>query len=609
MTKVAILGGGVAGLSAAHELVERGFEVDVYEGAGVFGGKARSFRVPGKNRPKGSAVLPAEHGFRFVPSFYRHLPDTLRRIPVETDKPSVQRRSVMDNLVPGARVLVAREEPPLDLVFNLRAQSADDLLSLAKFFGSLGLRPGEVALALRKLVELFTRLRADDALDLDDQTWWGFIEADGKSKEYQMYFGEAAVRWTVAMDPRKASARTIGRIALQFWRGTILSIVEGNDHAPVDRLFNGPTSEVWIEPWVDYLKSRQVRFHENHRMTGAACSDGRVVGIQVATVTGKKTKLKTLVVGKDFDYCVAALPLLPMLDVLKSDRVLTSTRLKKRYKTLHRLQDGDPSLQRLSRLRNSNESMLGFQFYLSKDVPVNRGGILFKDAPWALTGVSQTQFWQEKYRAIDYIDANGRKVQVKGVLSIILSSWNSVGDFQGRTARSCTPEQVQYELWSEIKAHLNDPDAEERADTAPLLEDKDLVDWHYQKWDAAKKQWRNDEPLFINKVGTYKDRPDAVTALSNFFLAADYVRTHTDLATMEGANEAARRAVNGVLRQSRSSATHCEIWPLDLSLGRAGFTALSNVASLVSSAGVNAVKQSTGLLQGVRSLWGSARIR
>ena len=35
--------------------------------------------------------------------------------------------------------------------------------------------------------------------------------------------------------------------------------------------------------------------------------------------------------------------------------------------------------------------------------------------------------------------------------------------------------------------------------------------------------------------------------IPNLVLAADYVRTHTDLATMEGANEAARRAVNAIL--------------------------------------------------------------
>ena len=47
---VAILGGGVAGLSAAHELAERGFRVTVYEATQTTGGKARSIFVPGSGR-------------------------------------------------------------------------------------------------------------------------------------------------------------------------------------------------------------------------------------------------------------------------------------------------------------------------------------------------------------------------------------------------------------------------------------------------------------------------------------------------------------------------------------------------------------------------------
>jgi len=43
---VAVLDGGVAGLSAAHELAERGYDVTVYEKKVMFGGKARSLSVP-----------------------------------------------------------------------------------------------------------------------------------------------------------------------------------------------------------------------------------------------------------------------------------------------------------------------------------------------------------------------------------------------------------------------------------------------------------------------------------------------------------------------------------------------------------------------------------
>ena len=78
--RVAILGGGVSGLSAAHELIERGFAVSVYESKNMFGGKARSLSVPNSGSG-GRKDLPVAHGFRFFPAFYRHLPDTTMRIP------------------------------------------------------------------------------------------------------------------------------------------------------------------------------------------------------------------------------------------------------------------------------------------------------------------------------------------------------------------------------------------------------------------------------------------------------------------------------------------------------------------------------------------------
>src|SRR5690606_17838371 len=59
--RVAILGGGMAGLAAAHELIERGFEVTVFEPTAL-GGKARSIPSPG-TAAGGRLDLPGEHGF------------------------------------------------------------------------------------------------------------------------------------------------------------------------------------------------------------------------------------------------------------------------------------------------------------------------------------------------------------------------------------------------------------------------------------------------------------------------------------------------------------------------------------------------------------------
>jgi 15-cis-phytoene desaturase len=62
--KVAIFGAGIAGLTAAHELAERGFQVHVYEKDSTPGGKARSFMLSG-NKNSSSSLLASEHGFRF----------------------------------------------------------------------------------------------------------------------------------------------------------------------------------------------------------------------------------------------------------------------------------------------------------------------------------------------------------------------------------------------------------------------------------------------------------------------------------------------------------------------------------------------------------------
>ena len=78
--KVIVLGGGIGGMLTAHELINRGFEVEVYELLSIPGGKARSIRKPDTGTD-GRRDLPGEHGFRFFPRFYRHITATMTEIP------------------------------------------------------------------------------------------------------------------------------------------------------------------------------------------------------------------------------------------------------------------------------------------------------------------------------------------------------------------------------------------------------------------------------------------------------------------------------------------------------------------------------------------------
>ena len=151
---VAVFGGGVGGLSAAHELAERGFAVTVYERNSALGGKARSLSVVGSGIG-GRKDLPGEHGFRFFPGFYKHVTDTMSRIPFGAHSGNCR-----DNLVQATRILLAREGK-LDPVWAARfPETLDDFrTAFLALFDNLDIPHHEVAVLRRATAGAGDKLR------------------------------------------------------------------------------------------------------------------------------------------------------------------------------------------------------------------------------------------------------------------------------------------------------------------------------------------------------------------------------------------------------------------------------------------------------------------
>lgn len=504
---VAILGGGVAGLSAAHELAERGFQVTVYEASRTTGGKARSIFVPGTGSG-GRRDLPGEHGFRFFPSFYRHLPDTMRRIPFGNNA-----NGVADNLVATSRTRLARiDAPPVDVLTRFPS-GLRDLSDLARMVVKSDLQlPREDLLFVGRLfLTLLTSCRERRFTQYEHAPWWEFVQADRRSPEFRKYFCDVAVRSLVAMCPRRASTRTTGVIGMQIW------IDHARPGTQVDRLLNGPTHDAWITPWRAHLEGLGVRFEFDARATRLRIDDGRIADVRLAS--GREVEA---------DYYVAAIPVERMAE-LADDA----------------LKEADPALAHLDRLHT--EWMNGVQFFLDREMPLVNGHVALVDAPWALTAISQKQFWKNTDLS-RFGDGRTREV-----LSVIVSNWDVPGTFVKKPARECSREEIREEVWAQMVTHLRS------------LRDEYVVDWYLA--DSIEHgpdgSVVNREPLLINTAGSWAYRPEAVTRIPNLFLAADYVRTHTDIATMESANEAARRAVNGILDAAEASDARCAVWDLE----------------------------------------------
>jgi uncharacterized protein with NAD-binding domain and iron-sulfur cluster len=518
--KVVVLGGGVAGMSAAHELVERGFQVEVYETRSVPGGKARSIPVP-------ESGLPGEHGFRFFPRFYRHVTDTMKRIPYGNNL-----NGVFDNLVETTQIDIAQFDAS-SLVLLARSPSSLAQLEylLKEVFedtsATVNLQPGELSFFAERLWQILTSCEERRSDEYERLSWWDFLDAANKSPGFQKFLAQGLTRSLVAANAKLANTKVEGDIGLQLIMDMALPGVSS------DRVLNGPTSEVWIDPWLDYLTKQGVQYTLNAKLLRLNCDGGVITGATLARPDGSEFE----VTG---DYYICAVPLEVMARVLQNDPdqgVLKA----------------DPSLQGIIPLSAYVAWMNGLQIFLKEDVPIIHGHVVYIDSPWALSSISQRQFWPN----FDFSRFVGGAV--KGVLSVDISDWNTPGILYGKKAVECTREELFEEVFAQIAKSLN-------IDGKVVLSKDNVYSWFLDpditdEMDLSTPTlYENAEPLLIALVNTWNLRPDAYTRIPNLFLASDYIRTYMQLATMEGANEAARRAVNAIIATSGVRVHLCQLW-------------------------------------------------
>lgn len=513
-----MLGGGIAGLTAAHELAERGFAVDVYEARAAFGGKARSQPVPGTGT-EGRADLPGEHGFRFYPRFYRHVIDQMARIPTGAG------RTVADALQPTTEAAIALIDDDTWFRFSRKKLTTpySVLEALEIFFQTLDFDTQDVAVFGAKLLQFATSCDARRLAEYEQRSWFEFLEAEHCSAKFQLQL-RGIPRMMVAMDSQRGSARTIGVITLQLLRDFSYAGMQN------DRTLGGPTTRMWIDPWLAHLTSLGVKLFGGAPAAALEIEGGRVAGVRLGS--GEVVTADHYVLAVPLEAAIALIS--PAVGAL--DPQLEALR-------------GQPPDALVS-------WMSGIQFYLYEDVPLVRGHLFFPDSPWALTAISQPQFWRD-LGLFRRVFGDGT---VGGLISVDISEWSVPGALLGKPARACTRQEIADEVWHQLKAALNG-----RGEGGTILSDELLHSWHLDDdLDISPGMaTTNSSRLLVHPPGSWALRPEAASAIGNLVLAGDYVRTHTNIASMEGACEAARRATNVILERAGSAARPADVWPLE----------------------------------------------
>jgi len=215
----------------------------------------------------GAEYLPGEHGFRFFPSFYRHLLDTMGRTPLARYDARRRvyvdsHRKLADNLMPTDRFRYAVDpkcspDPSAWSSFSIRRYPPRGLSEsrhlIANLLRKLGYSPEDVARASWRFLVYLTSSVERRQAEYEDLSWSDFMGIDDFGERFAWH-AEGSPLALAAMRGGLADARTQGDAGMQL----MLDHVFEDGYS--DGTLNGPTTVAFLRPWQQYLESQGVTF-------------------------------------------------------------------------------------------------------------------------------------------------------------------------------------------------------------------------------------------------------------------------------------------------------------------------------------------------------------
>lgn len=508
--RVAVFGGGPAGMTVAHELAERGFQVDLFERHDVLGGKVRSFTHPDTGIG-GRPDLPGSMGGHFFMPCYPSLGDTLGRIPTGSG------RSVLDHLTAGpAGVGITLAWG--DVVARIQLPSQAGLFSpkalLKRVTASLKvlrmLTPTDVSILASKIVALLTS---------GEKRQWGQLEHLPFGEYLHAHRLSPAARTVVDLpgylgmaNAEGANTRAVARLL-----GLVVNQLRGRPgpgFRHVLSILDGPETETWFDPWARHLQSLGTRFHLGQTVTGLDYDGGRITGATVRDQAGKQSRVEA-------DWYVLAVPPDKAAALMNPDLVAA-----------------DPQLSRIERLRSIQGASI--QFLLHHKAPELRTLFTTFTAPWQTGNEVLTSAWRQ-----DLTQCGDGKASEYVSIQLTDASWRHLpGMLYGKPGKDCSDRELIDEVLAQLRHHL--PGGKE------IFADSNVHSWYLfpGMHGGGTAPWTIDEPLFAASPSCWQNQPEPITDIPNLFLAGSYTRNIITGDTMDGANESGKRAANRVLDAS-----------------------------------------------------------
>ncbi len=493
---VAVFGGGIAGLAAAHELTRLGWSVSVYEANRDAGGFFRSARLEDKGN------MPTEYSWHGFGPWYHNVFDILKQIPFD-DSASLYEKSLSRPIDFGiapdeGEAQFIRISPFLSAHRMLRMQGLD----LVRWTWMMA----KTWAAHRRSLEHYTRLNAAEQYRppvLNPVAW----------RTWRATFGP----W-IGSDWKNASLHTMG----DFFRKLLISkpahYHKADDEGPAWRhgqgdnwlLLLGPSNEFWFQKWVAHLEKSGVRFYWENLLYKLHYDGRNVTGARLAS--GEEVSA---------DAFILAVNPFAAAEILRRTPELAEK---------DQLRLFDPLIQ------EGPHTQVSFRIAFSEKIywPRKRAAVIIPDSEYNLTLSPEDQIWAPD-------------VDLGEGVAALWTVTACVGDVPGRIYKKPVEECSREEFLEEVKAQIfscqaldgliREANGGRSLTSFPILR---IEIWH--EWRFSPDGIQTHQPKWVNSTRTNPFRPTQVTPVPNLALAGAHTRTAADVWSIEGATESGRRA-------------------------------------------------------------------
>ena len=479
MYDIIIFGGGLSGLTLAHELIKKKFKILIIEKDNELGGMVRS--DTNKN------LFPSEHSWRGYAPFYKNTFQLMKEIPYHNS-------NVFDNLaIPIEFYLLHDKKYNYKSSINIKDRIILYYLAISYLLSD-------------KRREYYYSYNIEPILKK-------YLSKDGYNHIINFITGPG-----YGMNKNELSMGhlfhfpVISQINKKKYTHTHSSNENNYTHHSTDNwhVMNGPTNDVWIDPWIRHLKEKGVDILTN---------------TELVKINYKKNNITSVEIKQNgIIYQLKAKEYILSINPFNTVDILRKSKMQGLYNNFKSLTD------------NTKSKQISFRIGINKEIKYPIGNIAFvmNDSEFNITWYPQEKHWKHK-------------PSIKSLWSGTIIDFEKNGKLFNKNAEHLDNEKLKKEIIYQIL----------RSKSFRKLiydnngfyinkEDIEYIEIWYE-WNFNNDIQEQTNKKWVNNIYNEKFRPLQKTEYKNLFLSGAHTKTSINIWSMEGAIESGKITANYIL--------------------------------------------------------------